>query len=305
MMDLFNKNRDGAKELEELTGQWYASSPYRLIETEIGFATSEVARLVGSKVVKEAAEAYSVGEKSELVAAVRLPVASMALMRYAALTSLSHESTGRKVKIDDNERSPYEWQIDRDDRAMRERYYRALDALYTYLESSGNANWAKSAKRTMTGESIVRSIQEFEAVYPIDGSYYVYYLLQALVIERQRAVIEPFVGEKWASIADGSANERVLALARRAAILSAVIVAGTRWSLEVFPSEIARRFSPTYQGNRSNRAAAMDEIDWYVGKLKTEVRDALTDLAELVNDDKTAPVLIPRNRRENKFFTTE
>ena len=51
--------------------------------------------------------------------------------------------------------------------------------------------------------------------------------------------------------------------------------------------------------------AAMDEIDWYVGKLKTEVRDALTDLAGLVNDDKTAPVLIPRNHRGNKFFTTE
>lgn len=304
-MDLFNKNRDGSKELEELTGQWYASSPYRLIETEIGFATSEVARLVGADVVEEAAEAYAVGDEPELVAAVRLPVASLALMRYATLTSVSHESTGRKVKMDDNERSPYEWQIDRDDKAMRERYCRSLDALYSYLETSCNANWAKSGKRMKAGESIVRNIQEFEAVYPIGGSYYVYYLLQALVIERQRAVIEPFVGERWACIASGSANERVLALARRAAILSAVVVAGTRWSLEVFPSEIARRFSPTYQGNKSNRVATMDEIDWYVGKLKAEVRDALTDLAKLINEDKAAPVLIPRNHRENKFFTTE
>ena len=46
MMDLFNRNRDGSKELEDLTGQWYASSPFRLIETEIRFATDEVARLV-------------------------------------------------------------------------------------------------------------------------------------------------------------------------------------------------------------------------------------------------------------------
>ena len=69
--------------------------------------------------VTEAAEAYDEDEKPELVAAVRLPVACLALMRYAKLSSVSHESTGRKVKIDDNERSPYEWQIDRDDRAMR------------------------------------------------------------------------------------------------------------------------------------------------------------------------------------------
>ncbi len=305
MTDLFNKNQDGSKELEELTGQWYASSPFRLIETEIRFAADEVARLVGSDVVKEAADAYDEDEKPELVAAVRLPVACLALMRYAKLSGVSHETTGRKVKIDDNERSPYEWQIDRDDSAMRERYFRALDALYTYLETSGNENWKASAKKTATGESIVRNIQEFEAVYPIDGSYYVYYLLQALVIERQRAVIEPFAGDKWASIADGSADERVLSLARRAAILNAVIIAGTRWSLEVFPVEIARRFSPTYQGNRSNRAATMDEIDWYVGNLKAEVKDALTDLAALINDGKTEPRLLPVNDRRNKFFTTE
>ena len=232
-------------------------------------------------------------------------MACLALMRYAKLSSVSHESTGRKVKIDDNERSPYEWQIDRDDRAMRERYFRALDALYTYLETSGNENWKASAKRTMIGESIVRNIQEFEAVYPIDGSYYVYYLLQALVIERQRAVIEPFAGDKWASITDDSAEPRALSLARRAAILSAVIVAGTRWSLEVFPIEIARRFSPTYQGNKSNRVATMDEIDWYVGNLKSEVKDALTDLSALISEDKADPKLLPVNDRRNKFFTTE
>ena len=304
-MDLFNKNKDGSKELEELTGQWYTSSPYMLIATEIGFATNEVARLVGSGVVAEAADAYGCGVSPELVAAVQLPVACLALMRYAKLSGVSHESTGRKVKIDDNERTPFEWQIDRDDSAMRERYFRSLDALYTYLETSGNENWKSSDKRTMTGESIVRNIQEFEAVYPLDGSYYVYYLLQSLVIERQRAVIGPFAGDKWASIADGSADERVLSLARRAAILSAVIVAGTRWSLEVFPLEIARRFSPTYQGNRSNRAASMDEIDWYVGNLKAEVKDALTDLSELLNDGKADPRLLPANDRRNKFFTTE
>ncbi len=305
MTDLFNIREDGSKELEALTGQWYASSPFRLIGTEIRFAAGEVARLVGPAVVDEASEAYMDDDKPELVAAVRLPVACLALMRYAKLSGVSHESTGRKVKIDDNERTPFEWQIDRDDSAMRERYFRSLDALYTYLETSGNVNWKASAKRTMTGESIVRNIQEFEAVYPIDGSYYVYYLLQALVIERQRAVIGPFAGDKWASIADGSADERALSLARRAAILSAVIVAGTRWSLEVFPLEIARRFSPTYQGNRSNRAAAMDEIDWYLGNLKAEVKDALTDLAELLNDEKAAPRLLPENDRRNKFFTTE
>ncbi len=305
MVRLFNINNDGSKEIEILTGQWYASSPFHLIASEIRFATAEITKLVGSEVMEAAQTAYDDFSDMELVDAVRMPVACLAIMRHAALTSVSHESTGRKVKIDDNERSPFEWQIDRDDRAMRERYYRALDAMYSYLEEHDVEAWTSSSRKALLEESIVKNLAQFEAVYPIDGSYYVYYMLQPLVIERQRALIEPFVGNKWEEIADGTASDDIMRLARRAAILSAVATAGTRWTLEVFPLEIARRFSPTYQGNRANKAATIEEIDWYLGNLKKEIGDALDDLASELSEEKVDPKLIPSNCRMNKFFMTE
>lgn len=305
MVRLFNINNDGSKEIEFLTGQWYASSPFHLIASEIRFATAEITKLVGPEVMEAAQTAYDDFSDMELVDAVRMPVACLAIMRHAALTSVSHESTGRKVKIDDNERSPFEWQIDRDDRAMRERYYRALDAMYCYLEEHEVEAWASSSRKALLDESIVKNLVQFEAVYPIDGSYYVYYMLQPLVIERQKALIEPFAGDKWAEIEAGTASDDIMRLARRAAILSAVATAGTRWTLEVFPLEIARRFSPTYQGNKANKAATIEEIDWYLGNLKKEIDDALTALAEELAGEKTDPKLIPTNCRINKFFTTE
>lgn len=305
MVRLFNINNDGSKEIEFLTGQWYASSPFHLIVSEIRFATAEITRLVGSEVMEAAQTSYEDGSDMEFVDSVRMPVACLAIMRHAALTSVSHESTGRKVKIDDNERSPFEWQIDRDDRAMRERYYRALDAMYSYLEEHEVEAWTASSRKALLDESIVKNLVQFEAVYPIDGSYYVYYMLQPLVIERQKALIEPFAGDKWAEIAAGTASDDIMRLARRAAILSAVATAGTRWTLEVFPLEIARRFSPTYQGNRANKAATIEEIDWYLGNLKKEIGDALYDLASELSGEKTDPKLIPTNCRINKFFTTE
>lgn len=305
MVRLFNRNNDGSKEIELLTGQWYASSPFHLIASEIRFATAEIGKLVGQEVMEAAEEAYETAEDIGLVEAIRMPIASLAIMRHAALTSVSHEATGRKVKMDDNERSPFEWQIDRDDRAMRERYYRALDAMYGYLEENQVEPWVNSSRKALLAESIVKNLAQFEAVYPIDGSYYVYYMLQPLVIERQKALIAPFAGDKWAEIAAGTASDDIMRLARRAAILSAVATAGTRWTLEVFPLEIARRFSPTYQGNRANKAATIEEINWYLGNLKKEIGDALDDLASELSEDKTDPKLIPSNCRMNKFFTTE
>ena len=131
---LFDKVQNGSEELNSLTGQWFASTPFYLIRTEIDFAAQELGSIVGSEVVDAAEEAYLAGADPDFVDAVRLPVAFRAIARYAQLSGVSHEGTGRKVKMDDNEKMPFEWMIDRDDRAMLDRYYRAIDSLFRFLE---------------------------------------------------------------------------------------------------------------------------------------------------------------------------
>lgn len=302
-MALFNIIRDGSAELEELTGQWYASSPYKLISTEVDFAVRDLRERVGDAVVSAAERAYETGDNDELVMAVRLPVACLALMRYMALATLSHEATGRKVKMDDNEKIPFEWMVDRDDRAMRERYYRALDALYGYLEAGKAPEWLETGRKA--GPCVVRDMAEFETVYPIEGSHYVYHMLRDLVLEAQDSELAPFLGDAWPSVLDGTASPRVMSLSRKVAVLSAVAMAGERWSLEVFPLTIARRFAPTYQGNRAGDKATTDEIDWYVGKLKAQKAAALTELREVLSPGTLAGTgLLPENDRRKKYFTT-
>ena len=48
---LFNRNGDGAVELQELTGVYYASNNFASIEGEIIDATREVGSIVGNGVV--------------------------------------------------------------------------------------------------------------------------------------------------------------------------------------------------------------------------------------------------------------
>lgn len=304
MIQLFNKDGGGSAELAALTGQWYESSPYQDISTEIDLAVREVRARAGEAVMNAAAEAYAAGESQDLVDAVRLPVACLAIMHHAALSSVSHESTGRKMKMDENEKMPFEWMIDRDDRAMRERYYRSLDAMYAYLEDNSVDAWTGSDVRKAIETSVIKDIRQFEAVYPIGGSYYVYYMMQPLVIESQRSTLIPLLGDSWSSVLDGSADSGLLAQVRKAAVLSALIIAGERWSLEVFPLEIARRFSPSYQGNRAGNSATVAEIDWYLGKLKTQRKEALNAISSLLDPEGDGYKLLPDNDPRRKFFTT-
>lgn len=305
---LFDKVQNGSEELNSLTGQWFASTPFYLIRTEIDFAEQELGSVVGSEVVEAAEKAYLGGTDPDFVDAVRLPVAFRAIARYAQLSGVSHEGTGRKVKMDDNEKMPFEWMIDRDDRAMLDRYYRALDALYRYLEKNEVASWMSSPMRALTGRCIVRNLNEFERFYPVDGSQYAWHLFVPLVVDAQENVVEPFVGaEIWERIlsADGSDDATALRLRSRAALLAvliALVTAARRWSLDILPLSVARRFSPSYQGNRESRAAETKEIDWFIDKTNAQIAQVKDELKKLAGASGEAE-LLPKNDPANKFAT--
>lgn len=305
---LFDKIQNGSEELNSLTGQWFASTPFYLIRTEIDFAAQELGSIVGSEVVDAAEEAYLAGADPDFVDAVRLPVAFRAIARYAQLSGMSHEGTGRKVKMDDNEKMPFEWMIDRDDRAMLDRYYRALDSLFRFLEKKQTASWLSSPVRDLVGRCIVRNLNEFERFYPVDGSQYAWHLFVPLIVDAQENVVEPFVGaEIWERIlaADGSDDATALRLRSRAALLAvliALVTAARRWSLDILPLSVARRFSPSYQGNRESRAAETREIDWFIEKTTAQIAQVKDDLKKLAGTAGEA-CLLPENDPANKFAT--
>lgn len=302
---LFDKIHNGSQELNELTGQWYASTPFSLIRTEVSFAAQELGTIVGDEVVKAAEDAYLKGTDTDFVDAVRLPVAFRAIARYAQLSSVSHEGTGRKVKMDDNEKMPFEWMIDRDDRAMLDRYYRALDSLYRHLEKNRVESWMKSPARELQKRSIVQDIAEFERFYPIDGSQYAFHLFVPLVVEAQESAVEPFVGEDvWKRIlsADTDADRRLRSRAALLAVLTALMNAARRWSLDILPLSVARRFSPSYEGNRESSAAEIKEIDWFISKTEAQISSVKDELKRLSGTLGEAN-LLPKNDPKNKFAT--
>lgn len=303
----FNKDNNGALELHNLTGIYFASNDFKAIEGELLDAEREVVSIVGTDILSKAEDAYANGTDEEFVRAVQLPMACLAMQRYFQQTSVSHEDAGRKIKAGDDEKVPFEWMLDRDDRALREKYYRALDALFAYLEKTEMEEWQNSFVYQNKKRSIVKDIHTFESVYPIEQSHYTFFMLLPLIVEVQTTKLKRALGDAWTringeSVADGDAT--LLFCARRAAILNAIVLAVERWSIEVFPQSVARRFMPTYQGNRANKSASIDEMEWYLGKLKGQANEAMQDLlSEVAGGNLYAEYpLMPENDRSKKYF---
>lgn len=308
---LFNLDDRGPEELQQLTGIYLASNDFSVIASELADAKNAVAALVGDAVIQAAEDGYKYGEESTpLSFAVRKAIAVLAVSRYTKNNLLSHGDHGAKVLADQNEHVPFEWMVDRDQQAQQERWYRSMDALYKVLEDTQEESWMGSDIRKLYKASIIRSLPEFERVYPVDGSYYVYYMLQNLVIEAQPRIRRMIGADLWDEMVGdepGELAQALLPLCRRYAVLSALITAVRRWNLEVFPLSIARRFAPTYQGNRSSRVALKEEMDAFVEGIEGQLADIREEIAEEMQDGNPASKfdLMPKGDRRNKYFSAQ
>ena len=61
---IFNKDKNGAKELRELTSNYYANNDFNKIIGEIELAADELAQLVGKPVMNLAEKYYNTSEES-------------------------------------------------------------------------------------------------------------------------------------------------------------------------------------------------------------------------------------------------
>lgn len=291
---LFNKNNNGSEELYRLTGTFKASTDYAAIENDIADAISSLRPLLGD-VLKHAEEAYENGSDAELVRLVQRAVATKALAYFAKNTGLSHGGTGRKIKTDENEKIPFEWMIDRDDRELTERHYRALDQLLSYLDENNVESWNGSATAKSREKLFLKDFDRFERVYPVNGSRYTFYKLIPLISEAEARLGAMLGTDEFPDIEETATY----------IVLTALAEALGRWSLSIFPLEISRQFSPSYQGNNEKQLATLEEINRTLRNFKKSARFAYNVIAAKVKE--TAPAaereIIPEGDKKNKFFT--
>lgn len=313
---IFNKNGKGSDELYKLSGTFQASTDFNAIEAEIDSATAEVSDIVSPAVMTAAEDIYGKeqpdADEQKFLQAVQRAVAYLAIGRYARLTGLSHGDTGRKIKTDENEKIPFEWMIDRDDREMRERYFRALDALFALLETAAPETewkeaWEKSEARTLAMSLIVKTLRDVEHVYPLEHSRYMFHMLAPVIKEIQNTRLLNIIGEeRLQKLIDGDSSvQNIRNQAIRLTVLLAMATAVKRWSVEVFPLSVARRFHPSYQGNRTSIQASTAEMEWFIDKLESQAKDAALELQTAITGNPYEGIeLVPENSPRNKYFTT-
>jgi len=313
-------------ELKKATGFLYAQNNIENITTDLELAEEDLRGVVGDEII-DAALAHYDSENYEsqnpvpadppadppvdppnyeiwtkLVKYIQLPVAYFAIHSFYQNTDVSHEDTGRKVKIDaEREKLPWEWMLEKDEKAILKKAHRTTDRLINFLEQNIDAfpEWAGSDARKEIRCQFIASATEFHTVYPIDYSRRFFLTISPFIREAERKYIKPVLGEDvfdvmktaMGTLPDPDAEPPVTAYAdtdgllpliRVPLALYAMSIAVTRLSLEVLPEGVFQNLvSERLTQNAKVPATAQDRFE--ISKsLQTRANDELRFLQEKI-----------------------
>ena len=244
-------------ELREQASFIYKTQSIDNFKSDLIVATEDIISIVGEDIYKYAVSAYEEKEPSdinkELISLFRYPIAMLASLSFAKNTDISHEDTGRKVKIsDDAEKIPWEWQIANDNQAMLDKGNRGIDRLIEFLDKNIEEfpNWKDSEQRKGIASLFIKSAKEFDVIVPIDSSR-LFYQRVLPFIRKEDKNLAAYIGAdrykelKEAMKADKCTEEQkeLIALCREIIPHQVMAVAVRRLAVQVLPHSVVMRFT--------------------------------------------------------------
>ena len=232
------------------------------------------------------------------------PIAILATLRLYQKNDLSHEDDGRKMKVatDGSERTPWEWQLDRDDQLHLEEYYRATDALIRYLDDHQIAEWLATPTARDRASLLIRNAEQFERYFPIDKSERTYLLLVPFLREAQRLRIQRAYGSEWQNLLaeDTVPESDAHYAASMAVVLLSMASAIKRLPLHLIPGGVIRSYRSA-NGMQNSQPATMREVQRIADWMAEDAEIWIERMKQARDGSSLDVELLPDNDVRNKF----
>jgi hypothetical protein len=306
---IFNKSNNGTAELRKHMGSLYKSTDFDTMLHDVTIASEDLAQIIGQAMFNAAETHYlsanfqkpepSDDEKflDSIVLAIQAPIAFYAYSSYSPNADISHESTGRKVKIDnEREKIPFEWLLDRDDEATLNKAHKATERLLRFLDENIAkepvvTHWKGSDAYKLAHSLFVNNASDFDSVYPIESSRRLFIKLCPFINRAEVLHIKPIIGNDAfialkTKISEGAAltegDKEMLLYIKTPLVLMTMATAITRLPVDVLPNGIFQNVVSESMTTKGKKPAQIELIRKVSETLKAEAQNELTRLGEYV-----------------------
>lgn len=216
-------------------------------------------------------------QDNEMLEALRSAMANMTLSAQLAFDAVNR----RKNEVD-----VYKYELDAMRRAYTENYYNAMDTLLTLLTGTDETGaigqaWRQTRWYGLISQCPVKTADEFDTVYPIDGSSLFFF--RTLPIQKE--LIDARLGTYFDRAGD---NERTGRMLRLALCKKVVATALRRFDILEFPATIRNLFDE--QVTSGQRKDERDSAHSLADLLDSEAEALIGDLDALLSADTNLDV---------------
>lgn len=347
---IFNKNDKGSEELRVLTGAYYKSNDFEKASVKVMLSSEELAAFIGQAIFDVAETHYKSANYQQpdpepvpdgstsgsagagvpartfalldqLVQHIQLPIAFQATLWHYQGNDISHEDSGRKMKIDaDSEKMAWEWMYDRDDAAALRMHQKALDRLIKFLNTNADSfpEWQDSAARKKSLSLFINTSEHFDSLFAIDSSPAFFHRLAPIMAEIERKHIKPIIGvDKFKELkeaiqsAEGIAetDEELYDYICDPIPLMTMSMAVKRFSLTVIPEGVVQYFISQFQTAKANQPVALEQIKYVSKDLWADALHVLNELKKywsainVVESEETIDDMLPSMDDDDKFIS--
>ncbi|WP_294141582.1 DUF6712 family protein [uncultured Sanguibacteroides sp.] len=306
-------------ELRKHVSFLYATADFNNLLSDVEIATEELIEIVGDEIYKKVSKAYVDGESEGvyvgLIPFFQRAIGLLAYLSYAENTDVSHEESGRKVKLDkDSESLPWEWQIARDDAALRKKANKAIDRLISYLDKQIDSvpEWKDSEQRKDINSLFVKNAKEFNEVVPIDNSRVFYLRVLPMVKLEDRNLISYLGNDRYKSIKESiiqgepeADDRKIVELCRQIIPLRVMAKAVKRFPVQVLPDGVVTKFTSERQTLKASTPATMEMIRFVSMSYEADAEALAVDLQGYIASRNPASSYKKKDTdyRREKFFS--
>lgn len=250
MKIIFDKNEQGSDEIKALLPFLDADIKFSDLKPYIKDATNEIIKIIGKEMYNVVQNFYvavvpePIDEAYELnvdfLENLQSPIILDAYRHYAIDTDLAHTGSGRLNRVEENQRIAFEWQIEKSNKSLERKYYKAIDNLIEFMDGNIDA-WKESEFYAKSFSSFVRNASTFDLFFNIESSRLLLNkLTPGLLICENNDIIPLITKERFdaqkAAFIDGTGYDAILVkLIQEATVYSALAWGIPRMSAQLFP----------------------------------------------------------------------
>lgn len=306
-MDLIINNTD---ELNEYLGFLDVDVEFKELKSKIVYATNDIIDQIGQAIYDLAVAEY---EKENgdafFILHVATPIAIQAYRKYAPQKDVSHTNKGRISRIEENEKTPFDWQIEDSNNALERDYYESLDKLIKYLDVNITA-WKQTDQYKKSANLFISNASTFDDLFPIGKSRLLFLKLAPGIRKFQNSDIKKRLGEELCtSLLDGSTTNDALVLKIQDALVAASMAwAYRRYSVQMFPEGVVQSYISDRNSKYASKPGENNEAFIAAQFFEKDYKEYLREIESMVEEinrkpDETIEPLTFKSDPNDKFIS--